>query len=181
VSADDFVIVGRLGRTRGVAGELWITPDTDFPERFLRLKEIYVEERGQWHRWSIVRTQLIGGRPTIKLEGVDSREAAARLTNRPLAVPRPETVKPPEGSYLVSDLEGCEVYDHDSGRLVGRLCDVERYPAHDVYVIELASGKEARFPAVTALVKEIDIARKRIVVDRAGLVDADDGKAFDDE
>ena len=41
-----FITVGKLGRTRGVHGELWVTPVTDFPDRFLGLKEIYIDNRG---------------------------------------------------------------------------------------------------------------------------------------
>lgn len=178
--AESFIIVGRLGKTRGVTGDLWITPDTDFPERFLRLKEIYIEESGQWRRLAVETTRLIGHRPVIRFKGVNRREAAARLTNRQLAVPRNEAVELPEGSYFIFDLAGCEVYDQSTGRLIGRLTDVECYPANDVYVITLVSGKEARLPAVAAMVSDIDIKRKRIVVDPTGLVDADEKKAAGD-
>jgi 16S rRNA processing protein RimM len=181
VAADDFVIIGRLGRTRGVRGDLWITPDTDFPERFLILKEVYVEERGQWRRRRIADTRLIGARPTIRFEGVTNRETAARLTNQPLAVLRSEIVRPPEGSHFIHDLASCQVYEQASGRLLGYLRDVERYPANDVYVIELKSGRTIRFPAVAALVKEIDIARKRIVIDPAGFSEANDTDADSNE
>lgn len=167
-------MVGKLGRTRGVRGELWITPLTDFPERFEGLKEILVSDRGGWKPMAIEATAMIGGRPTVKFAGVNNREEAARMTNRELAVPADQLVELPEDTYYVFDLVGCAMVDAESGDRLGEVTDVRRYPANDVYVVKTGDGHEVFFPAVAEMVTEIDIENKKIVVRNGGLFDRTD-------
>jgi 16S rRNA processing protein RimM len=167
----EFILVGRLGRTRGVWGWLWITPDTDFPDRFLGLKRILVSEHDTWSEFEIEEAQIISGRPMIKFVGIDSREQAARLTNRKLAVTGNELVKLPPDTQYVFDLIGCEVVADDDGRRLGEIADVQRYPANDVYVVRTVNGQEVLFPAVTDFVLEIDVAARKVVVRSGGMFD----------
>lgn len=167
----EFILVGRLGRTRGVHGWLWITPDTDFPDRFLGLKRILVSEHDTWTEFKIEAAQVVGGRPMIKFLGIDSREQAARLTNRKLAVTGDELVKLPPDTQYVFDLVGCEVVADDDGRRLGEIVDVQRYPANDVYLVRTMNGKDVLFPAVTDFVREIDVAARKVVVRSGGMFD----------
>ncbi|HOD66929.1 MAG TPA: ribosome maturation factor RimM [candidate division Zixibacteria bacterium] len=167
----EYVRVGWLGRTRGVGGDVWVTPDTDFPERFLGLKEIFVRNRDQWERLAIAHALLIGGRPVLRFAGISSPEEARRLTNRELAVARDRVCELPAGSHYIFELVGCAVYD-EAAVLIGELVDVESYPANDVYVIRTPEGGRKCLPAARPFVKDIDTAGKRIVIDPAGLFDA---------
>jgi len=171
VSAPEFVIIGRLGRTRGTHGELWVTPDTDFPERFLKLTEIYVKNRDVWECLKIISVSMISDKPVVKLEGISTPEEAARFTNRQLAVLGSDIVAPPENSYYWFDLIGCQVVEENTGRLIGEIVEVETYPANDVYVVKNTEGIELLLPAVRSFVKEIAIEDKKIVIDTAGLID----------
>ena len=164
-----FITVGKLGRYRGVRGKITVTPITDFPDRFLDLEEIYVGHRGTWQSLRIESAEFISGRPVLKFEGIDSKEEVALLTNRPLAVTREQLVELPEDVHYVFDLVGCEVFDRQSGDKLGEITDVLRYPANDAYVVKVLDGTEVLFPAVTELVKHIDIEAKRIEVDSAGM------------
>jgi len=82
-----------------VQGWLWITADTDFPDRFVDLDRILVSEQGVWRELVIEAAEVIGGRPVIKFAGIDSREDAARLTNRHLAVAREQLVQLPPDTH----------------------------------------------------------------------------------
>jgi 16S rRNA processing protein RimM len=169
--AQQYITVGRLGRTRGVHGELYITPLTDFPDRFLDLTEIFVENRGRWERYEIRSSRLIGGKPVIGFVDIMTLEDAARLTNRHVAVPRERVVELPSGSYYIFDLVGCVAYEVGTERRLGEIVDVRQYPANDAYVIRREDGSDVLFPAVRHYVKSIDIAHKKIVIDAAGLFD----------
>lgn len=166
---EELITVGRLGRTRGVAGELYIVPETDFPERFLGLREIYVSRQGQWEKLLIESTRLVSGRPVIKFENVNTPEEAARLTNREMAVPKEEIYRLPEGRFYIHDLIGCQVFDHESGGLIGEIVSVETYPANDVYGIKTTEGKDVLFPAVEEFVREIDIVNRKVIIASIGL------------
>lgn len=166
---EKLVTVGRLGRTRGVAGELYIVPETDFPERFLGLREIYVKRHGQWEKLLIESTRFVSGRPVIKFENVNTPEEAARLTNREMAVPKEEIYSLPEGRFYIHDLIGCRVFDDQSGDLIGEIVSVETYPANDVYEIRTSDGKNVVFPAVEKFVRDIDLENRKVVIVSGGL------------
>ena len=100
-----FVSVGKLGKSRGLGGEIYVTPSTDFPERFLDLKEVYLADHGDWKRMQIASSRRVG-----------CREDAARLTNRELAVDADQLVELPPNSYYTFDLVGCEVFEVMSGK-----------------------------------------------------------------
>jgi len=170
VSTETPVVVGKLGRARGLQGDLYITPLTDFPQRFADLEEILVKGPDGWESFRIDRSDFISGRPVIRFEGITSPEEASRLTNRLLAVPREEVFDLPEGSHYVFDLVGSEVVD-ESGEMIGRLVDIQRYPANDVYVIMAADNRRMVLAAVAEFVRDVDVETKKITVSRAGLVD----------
>ncbi|MEW5795084.1 MAG: ribosome maturation factor RimM [Candidatus Zixiibacteriota bacterium] len=172
----DLILVGRLGRARGVHGWIWITPDTDFPERFGELDRILVSEQDAWRELEIEAAEVIGGRPVIKFVGIDSREDAARYTNRQLAVARTQLVALPPDTHYVFDLVGCAVRDADNGRRLGEIIDVIRYPANDVYVVRTDSGKDVLFPAVNDYVRKIDTVLRTVVVVSGGMFDDTDEK-----
>lgn len=165
----EYITVGKLGRTRGVKGEIYVTPLTDFPERFVDQKEIFIDHRGQWVKYKIESARLVSGRPVLKIEGLDNPEDAARFTNRALAVPRNQLVELPEGSFYIFELIGCRVYDSKDGDLIGEIIEVQQQPANDVYVIRKKDGGEVLMPAIKHLVEEIDIENKKITIDKAGL------------
>jgi 16S rRNA processing protein RimM len=153
VPSEEYIIVGKLGRTRGVHGEINVTPDTDFPERFEGLTEIYVQNRSVWEKLRRASAKYISGRPVLRFEGIDNPEDASRLTNRLLAVPRSDVVELPENTYFIFDLVGCRVLEEGTARVLGEVVDVEQYPANDVFVIKTVSDREVLFPAVKNLVR----------------------------
>lgn len=167
-------MVGKLGRTRGVCGWVWVTLLTDFPDRFLNVREIRVSDKDSWRRFEIESAQLIGGRPLIKFAGIDTREEAARLTNRKLAVTADQLVKLPQDTFYVFDLIGCEIVELETEKRLGEVTDVRRYPANDVYVVRTGAGKEVLFPAIVDFVTRIDIENKKITVRSAGLLEEAD-------
>ena len=88
-----------------------------------------------------------------------ARGGYAVVTLGDTPVDREHAVKLPEGRYFVADMIGCEVYD-TNGAYCGRLTDVLETGANDVYVIK--GEKRLMIPALKKLLKEVDVANKRI-------------------
>lgn len=164
VTRPDYITVGRFGRPRGVTGDIYITPDTDFPDRFLDLHELLIEERGQKKSLLIESADLIGGRPVVKIEGYDSKEAAAALTNREVFIPGELAVELPEGSFYHFDLVGCTIKSAD-GTEIGVLEEILFYPANDVYRIKMTNSGEFLLPVVDKFIKGVDIEKKEIIIE----------------
>lgn len=163
------ITIGRLGRSRGLTGAMYVTPETDFPDRFLDLDEIYIRNKDNWEKWKIAGSDMVGGRPVLEFDKITSREQASRFINRELAVPSDQLVELPEGEHFLFQLIDCEVIDEKTGTRIGKIVDVQQYPANDVYVIETDDGTKVQVPVVKQFVKKVDAEGKRIVIDKAGL------------
>lgn len=167
---EDYIIVGKLGKTRGVIGEIYVTSFSDFPDRFVGMDSILVKGIKGWERMEIEFSRLYGPRPALKFKGIDTPEAAALLTNSELAITKDELVVLPEGSFYIFDIIGCEVFDADSGEKLGVIDDVEQYPANDAYVIKTNDNDLARIAVVKQFIKSVDIKTKKVTIDPSGLM-----------
>lgn len=168
---EEFVTVGRLGRPWGVKGEIFVTPLTDFPERFDNIEEIFVSSKNDWEKKKVVSSKFISGRPVLLFENINSPEQASRLTNRYLAIPKNMVRQLPEGSNYIYDLIGCQVIDEKTGEAIGKITEVELFPANDVYVIKTNDGKIKSLPVIERYVKKVDADSKKVFVDPSGLIE----------
>jgi 16S rRNA processing protein RimM len=101
----------------------------------------------------------------IRIDGVDEAGDAAAYAGAVLYASR-DRIALRSDEYLDDDLVGCEVYARDGTRH-GAVERVEHYPASDMLVVD---GRMV--PMVAAIVTEIDVPRRRIVIDPPeGLLD----------
>ena len=109
---DELLVVGKVVAAQGLKGELRVLPLSDFPERFTRAGQRWLQRRDQAPR----AVALKGGRPlpgkelyVVRLEGVDSREAAEALVGEELLVRASDRPKLARGEFHLLDLVGLEV------------------------------------------------------------------------
>jgi 16S rRNA processing protein RimM len=160
----EHIVIGRFGRPRGVSGDIYITPLTDFPERFADVAEVTTVKNGKRERIVIEAVTQIGNRLVARVEGVDSREDASRLTNLTIELPVAQAVSLPEGSYFHFDITGCTVRGQD-GTEYGVVEEVLFYPANDVYRIRSERFGEVLLPVVDRFIIGIDIEKKEIIIE----------------
>lgn len=159
--AEPDITVGRIVAAHGIRGEVRVQPWTDVPERFRPGMRVYVQPGPGWSVIEAARP-FRGGLWLLRLEGVGDRNAAEALRGARLLIRREDRAPLPPGAYYTLDLLGWPVATPD-GTVVGRLRDVHRNPAHDLFEVELSAGGRALVPAVRALVT-IDAEARRIVV-----------------
>ncbi len=150
--------VARVAAVKGLAGALKIESLTDFPERLAPGAEVFLEGDAEPRR--IAEMNWSGRVPTMRLEGVTTPEAAASLVGRYLELPARAL---PEGSYYWHQLEGLQVVDA-SGATLGELVEVFRAGENEVYRVVGDRG-ETLIPAIRSVVREIDMAAGRMVVE----------------
>jgi 16S rRNA processing protein RimM len=144
---------------KGLRGAMRIEPLTDWPERLETGEQLFIEDEAAPRRVTAIEW---GGRvPAITLEGITTREGAEALRDRYLEV---EAVELPDGSYYWHQLEGLAVSD-PAGRRLGTLTSVFRVGENEVYSVEDDAGQELLIPALRDVVREIDLAGRRMVVD----------------
>jgi 16S rRNA processing protein RimM len=160
---EDYTVeVGYVLGPRGDEGAVVVEPLTDVPDRFYNLQQVWLRPRvGPGHLCRVLEVidQTSRGHLVIRIAGVDSREAAGKLRGAVLCV-RPQDSPPlPEGLFYVHQILGLDVVTKD-GRCLGRVEEILRTGANDVYVV----GKYL-VPAVRQVVVEIDLKASRIVID----------------
>jgi 16S rRNA processing protein RimM len=155
----ELIRIGYVRRPVGLRGELLVEPLTDRPERFE--PGLGVHAAGAWRtvEEATVEPQAV----RVKLSGIDDADAAGGLRGVYLEV-APESAAPlPPGSWYHWQLVGLAAVDPRGTRL-GRVAEVLEYPANDVYVIR-DGAREVLVPAVHEVVREVDLAAGRMVVD----------------
>ena len=65
--------------------------------------------------------------------------------------------------YDIVDLIGLDIYT-EGGELLGKLDDVFSTGSNDVYVVKNSEGKQILLPAISDVIKNIDLEQKKIVV-----------------
>jgi len=159
----ELLAVGRIEKVFGIKGEVIVDEMTDSPERFRTLKRMLVGSGGGTTRKVAVERVSVEPRGVrLKLKGIDTRAAAEELVGSFLYVDEAHRLRLPNGRYFVHQLIGLTVVDARGGR-VGRLKEVMKLPAQDVYVIEREGG-EIMVPAVKEFVSAIDLNAGTITV-----------------
>lgn len=114
------------------------------------------------------RRRILAARQTPKgflmdLEGVTSREEAARLRGTELLLDRGELDVPGDDEFYVGDLVGLVAYEV-RGENIGSVVDVLETPAHEVLVLRDESGVEHYVPFTVEHVPMVDPEVGRVVV-----------------
>jgi 16S rRNA processing protein RimM len=172
VTGAPLVTIGEVLRPFGLRGEVKVRPLTDRPrERFKALMSCTLWEpvgdrREPCH---IASCRFEGETVYLRMDGVDSPEAARRFCGRLLAVSREEVLPLVEGSFYPWQLEGAVVETRD-GRQGGTWGGVES-GAQELWLVD--DGTQRRLiPAVPEIVVEVSVADRRIVIDPPeGLLD----------
>lgn len=97
-----------------------------------------------------------------KLEGIETREQALKLKGAEVAVRREVLPEAEEGHYYLADLVGLEVRS-TGGEPLGVVKRFFTNGAQDV--MEVAGERTRLIPWVSAIVKQVDLERRSVVVE----------------
>ena len=156
----DKIIIGKLGKVRGLNGELKLIPLTDFADRFDNLQEVTVDEK----ILQIDYVKPVGNNLVIRFKGYETRETSQKLTGKMLRVDKSEAAPLAEGEFYTFDIVGLEVHDLNDNKL-GVITEVLKTGSNDVFVTKYENGRELLIPALKRVVKRIDIANKIMIID----------------
>ncbi len=159
----EYLEVGQIVNTNGLKGLLKINPFTDDITRFERLKTILVEHKKELLEFEIESVRYQKKQVLLKLKGIDTIEEAEKYREDYLKIKRNKEEKLPEDTYYIVDLIGLDIYT-EGGELLGKLDDIFSTGSNDVYVVKNSEGKQILLPAISDVIKNIDLEQKKIVV-----------------
>jgi 16S rRNA processing protein RimM len=163
VSAD-LIVVGRIGKARGIKGHAFVAPFTDDPEVRFAVGSVLETEPAAAGPLVIAAMSQASGKLVLAFEGVDDRSAIEALRGVQLVMARTDrpTLSDPDDFYT-SDLVGLAAVRVD-GQALGPVADVIDIAGTDYLVLQI-EGVERLVPFVSAIVPTVDIPGGRILID----------------
>lgn len=148
-----YLEIGQIVNTHGLKGEMRVDPWCDSPEFLCEFDELYLKDGSTLKiKYSKPHKNVV----IIKAEGIDTIEQADLMRKTVLYIDR-DDIELEDGAFFVQDILDCEVVDSDNGTSYGKVTDVIKTGANDVYQITDCEGKEHLIPVIDDVVISTDI------------------------
>ena len=158
----EYLVVGTIKRPHGLRGEMLMDVITDFPERLGPGSKVFLGTR---HTPATIHAGRLHARGLlIRLQGVETPEAAGAFRNHAVYVLSSDRPDLPPGQYYHHELLGSTIVQDGEQRSIGTLVEILQTGANDVYVIKDAENRELLLPVIAGVVLGIDVAQRLIMV-----------------
>lgn len=147
-----YLEIGKITGTRGLKGELRVEPWCDSPDILAGLKKIYVNGKVL----NILSARVQKSMVIMAIEGISNIDEAEKLRNTIINIDRND-LKLEKGQYFIQDLIGLKVIDADNDNLYGKINDVFKTGANDVYQVT-DGNKNYLVPVIQDVVLDVNIA-----------------------
>ena len=148
-----FIEAGEIVNTHGVRGEIKMLPWLDSPEDMRGFTRCRIGGKD----YAITACRVQNTCDLLKLEGVDTMEAAQALRGKTVTLYREDM---DEDVIFAGDLIGMEVFSQ--AERIGELTQVLDYPGNQVYVVK--GEREYMLPAVKEFILSTDLEGNRMEV-----------------
>ena len=167
----EYLECGIVRSPHGVRGILNVESWCDSPRVLAKQKRVYILGRdGSYKEIKVISASPAPDKVLMGLEGIDSREAAQGYKNTVLYLHR-DDIPVPKGAMLIADMIGLPVVDFDTGRVYGRISDVQDGVRYKLYTVECEGGRSVILPGVDEFIKEITEERGMLVRPIPGFFD----------
>ncbi|HBQ96045.1 MAG: ribosome maturation factor RimM [Firmicutes bacterium] len=152
----EFVAVGEITTPHGLNGAFRVFPTTDFPDRLLKRKTIWVASLSgpQTIRMAKFHPPVV----ILQLEGITTREEAETLRGEIVYVPINSL--PPLGpqEYYWFQLQGLHVLNDDTKEIIGTVSKMIRTGANqDVFEVVRPEKAPLLIPALKSVVTRVSL------------------------
>lgn len=162
----DYVVVAKVVSTHGIKGDLKLYPLTDFVKtRFKKGKtfELFNEETNDVFNVTCFSYKTSGKFLVVHFDEIITPEHGIKYQNYLLRMKTTDTHKLPKDTFYYKDLIGCDVY-LSNDNLYGKVINITSNGKQDVLRVKLVNNKETLIVFVNAIVKDVDINNKKIIL-----------------
>lgn len=156
---DQFLEAGKIVGTHGLQGELRVDPWCDSAAFLDKFKTLYWNKGAE--KLEVISSRIHKTQLLLRLKGVNSIEQGDVLRGKIIYINRAD-VNLEKGRYFLQDLIGLEVFDADTCVYYGKLTEVMRTGANDVYQITAENKKDYLIPAIRDVIIDIDITNGKM-------------------
>ncbi|MBT3322750.1 MAG: 16S rRNA processing protein RimM [Anaerolineae bacterium] len=157
-----YLNVGFLRRPHGVRGEIMLEIQTEHPEIFLPEAQFYLGE--EYTPYIIASSRPHKKGILLSFNGIQDRDKVGEFRNTHVYAKISELPDLPEKDFYDYELIGLEIVEEETGKSLGKLKEIIKTGANDVYVVEKESGSEILLPAIPEVVLDIDLSEGQMSV-----------------
>jgi 16S rRNA processing protein RimM len=157
-----FLVVAEILKPFGFRGEVKLKVITDYPERLLKHKTVYIGPDAR--AFQVERSRSHASYILMKFVGYDTDMSVAKLRGQLVQIPADQAAKLKKGQYYHHQIIGLNVVTTE-GAPVGTLTEILETGANDIYLVKTPENKEILLPAIKSVIKNIDLDAKTITVD----------------
>ncbi|MCL4820835.1 MAG: 16S rRNA processing protein RimM [Vicinamibacteria bacterium] len=155
---DGLVAIGRIVKPQGRHGEVAVELLSDRPDRFPTLSRAFLPAaQGGAREVAVLRAWPHKGRFVVKLQGVDSIDAAETLRGQELRIGEEELEPLPADTYYHHQLVGLRGIDARRGE-VGTVSSLMETGAGAVVLVLKGTAGETLVPLAANFVAAVDLA-----------------------
>jgi 16S rRNA processing protein RimM len=158
----EYFLIAKVEQNYGKDGYVKLRSFSDFPERFLSLKIIYIDFWGDKKTFYVEDVKDINGKIIIKFKRFNSTRDSQVLIDRNVYVEENHAISLPDNHFFIHDLIGCEIIVEK--KTIGFVTDVIKGNANDVLVISTDDDEEKLIPFVLNFIEEFDAAKKKLIL-----------------
>lgn len=162
MSIDDCYQLGYIVKAHGLKGELKAFLDVDFPEDYEEMESVLMEQSGSLVPFFISTISIQnGGQVLLKLEEVDSVQAADSLKGQKLYLPLTDLPDLGEGHFYYHELIGFELIEES--KTLGKIEKIYQ-PSGQYLASVMIDGNEVLIPLENGIIKSVEKKVKKVQV-----------------
>jgi 16S rRNA processing protein RimM len=163
------IVLGRVSAPFGVRGWVKVQVFGDDPQAWAQMPHWWLGAEEQapdaaWQARDLAECRAHGRGLIAHFNGIEDRNAAEALAGLYVGAPREALPKTGNNEFYWADLIGLDVVNQ-SGERLGRVAELVRTGAHEVLDVRDEDGSQRLLPFVSAVIKQVDLAGRRIRVD----------------
>ncbi|MCK4359220.1 MAG: 16S rRNA processing protein RimM [Candidatus Cloacimonetes bacterium] len=172
MEVEDLISIGIIKKAIGNNGSVSIIPDTDFPEHYKELSDIFIVFSDNTVRLKHIESCIfMKNSISIKFKNINTRAEAMNLKNARLMIAENELHALKDDEIYYFQLEGFLVITKDN-EIIGKIDSIFPTNAYDILVVK-NGNKEILIPFCDQFIQKILKHDKKIIINPIeGLLDA---------
>lgn len=161
---DKYISVGKVLNFHGIKGDAKVGFSKGQEDFVTSLEEVFVQDGAGYQPLVVERASLHKSFVLMKFKDINSIDELLKYKGKLLFVKESYIRKSlSDDEFLIDELVGASVYSETSEKL-GFVVGVSNNGASDLLSVKTKSGKISLVPFVKAIILEVDIKEKRIVI-----------------
>lgn len=161
---DKYISVGKVLNFHGIKGDAKVGFSKGQEDFVTSLEEVFVQDGAGYQPLVVERASLHKSFVLMKFKDINSIDELLKYKGKLLFVKESYIRKSlNDDEFLIDELVGASVYSETSEKL-GFVVGVSNNGASDLLSVKTKSGKISLVPFVKAIILEVDIKEKRIVI-----------------